>query len=180
MEANIKSCTGITVPSLPNFGILYGPNTNLAYNSLILQIEAQSLYINALIRVVLDSKRKDKTLILVPKKEIVDQYNLEVQERLGKSTYADPRCTSWFKDEFGRITTNWCGSAVDYQERVKYVDWSDYNILGSAAMEVERKGKTNWRRRVEETQVSDRELVVSAAGLLVCMTAAAWWLWGSG
>ncbi|CAF9929277.1 MAG: hypothetical protein ALECFALPRED_004289 [Alectoria fallacina] len=179
-EKGASAYLGITVPSLPNFGILYGPNTNLAYNSLILQIEAQSLYINALIRVVLDSKRKDKTLILVPKKEIVDQYNLEVQERLGKSTYADPRCTSWFKDEFGRITTNWCGSAVDYQERVKYVDWSDYNILGSAAMEVERKGKTNWRRRVEETQVSDRELVVSAAGLLVCMTAAAWWLWGSG
>ena len=117
---------------------------------------------------------------MVPKKEIVDQYNLEVQERLGKSTYADPRCTSWFKDESGRITTNWCGSAVDYQERVNYVDWSDYDILGSAAAEVERKGKTKWRRRVEETQVSDGVLVMSAAGVLVGMTAAAWWIWGPG
>lgn len=34
---------GTTVPSLPNFGMFYGPNTNLGHNSIILTIEAQSL-----------------------------------------------------------------------------------------------------------------------------------------
>lgn len=178
-ENGASAYLGITVPSLPNFAMLYGPNTNLAYNSLILQIEAQSLYIKTLISAVLDSKRKGKTLRLEPKVEVVDRYNSEVQERLGKSTYADPSCTSWFKDEHGRITTNWCGSAIDYQERVNFVDWSDYDILGTAAVEVERKGKTRWRRRVEETQVSDRVLGVGAAGVfLFGMAVAGWWGWG--
>jgi len=175
-EKGASAYLGITVPSLPNFAMLYGPNTNLAYNSLILQIEAQSSYIKTLISAVLDSKRKGKTLRLEPKVEVVDRYNSEVQERLGKSTYADSSCTSWFKDEHGRITTNWCGSAIDYQERVNFVDWSDYDILGTAAVDVERKGKTRWRRRVEETQVSDRVLGVGAAGVfLFGMAVAGWW-----
>lgn len=178
-EKGASAYLGITVPSLPNFGILYGPNTNLAYNSLILQIEAQSLYIKTLISTVLNSKRKGKTLRLEPRNEVVNRYNVEVQERLGKSTYADPSCTSWFKDEHGRITTNWCGSAIDYQERVNFVDWSDYKILGTAAAEVERKGQTRWRRRVEETQVSDKILGICAAGVLLISTAVAgWWTWG--
>ena len=179
-EKGASAYLGITVPSLPNFAILYGPNTNLAYNSLILQIEAQSLYIKTLISAVLDSKRKGKTLRLEPRVEVVDRYNSEVQERLGKSTYADPSCTSWFKDEHGRITTNWCGSAIDYQERVNFVDWTDYDILGSAAREVERKGKTRWRRRVEETQVSNGVLLgVGAAGtFLFGVAVVAWCGWG--
>lgn len=164
---------GITVENLPNFGMLYGPNTNLAHNSLILQIEAQSLYINTLIASILSSKRTGKTLRLEPKHEIVESYNHEVQDRLAKSTFADPNCTSWFKDENGRITTNWCGSAVQYQERTNFVDWSDFEILGSASAEVARKGQTKWKRRVEETQVSDRVIGV-AVGALVLGAAGLW------
>ena len=167
---------GITVENLPNFGMLYGPNTNLAHNSLILQIEAQSLYINTLIASVLDSKRQGKTLRLEPKSEIVEMYNDEVQARLANSTFADPNCTSWFKDENGRITTNWCGSAIQYQERTNFVDWSDYEILGSAAAEVEKKGQTRWKRRVEETQISDRVIGIAATGFAVCV-GAAYWVW---
>ena len=166
---------GITVENLPNFGMLYGPNTNLAHNSLILQIEAQSLYINTLIASVLDSKRQGKTLRLEPRHEIVESYNDEVQARLANSTFADPNCTSWFKDENGRITTNWCGSAIQYQERTNFVDWSDYEILGSAAGEVQRKGQTRWKRRVEETQVSDGVLGIGIGTVVVCAGAAAWW-----
>ena len=173
---------GITVENLPNFGMLYGPNTNLAHNSLILQIEAQSLYLNTLISSVIAAKRCRKNLWLEPKPKVVEAYNEEVQRRLANSTFADPNCTSWFKDEAGRITTNWCGSAVQYQERVNYVDWSDYVIEGTAAEEVERRGQTRWKRRVEETQVSDRALIAMVAGaaaICVCywggMGLGQWW-----
>src|SRR6202000_1462079 len=40
---------GVTIPDLPNFGMLYGPNTNLSHNSLILVIEAQTKYLSVLI-----------------------------------------------------------------------------------------------------------------------------------
>ena len=158
---------GITVQNLPNFGMLYGPNTNLAHNSLILQIEAQSLYINTLIRSVLESKRNGKTLRLEPKQEVAEKYNEEVQIRLANSTFADPSCTSWFKDESGRITTNWCGSAIAYQKRTSFLNWSDFEILGTAAQDVEKKGQTRWNRVVEETQVSNKMAGLASLGLMV-------------
>ena len=166
---------GITVENLPNFGMLYGPNTNLAHNSLILQIEAQSLYLNTLISSVIKAKRNGKTLSIEPNHEAIEAYNKDVQARLAKSTFADPNCTSWFKDEAGRITNNWCGSAVQYQKRVNCIDWSDYIIEGSAASEVRRKGQTRWKRRVEETQISDRALAAMAVGALGVCGLLSWW-----
>lgn len=51
------------------------------------------------------------------------------------------------------------------------MDWSDYEIRGSAAAEVEKKGQTRWRRRVEETQVSDRVLAVGAVVAVLAVLA---------
>lgn len=168
---------GITIPSLPNFGMLYGPNTNLAYNSLILQLEAQSLYINHLISTILDAKRKHASLVLDVRQDVCNSYNAEVQQRLGNSTFADQRCTSWFKDAEGRITNNWCGSAIEYQKRVCAIDWSDYDISGSAAPDVARMGLVKWKRRVEETQISDRTLRLGAYAIAALVVVGSWTLW---
>ena len=169
---------GMTVENLPNFGMLYGPNTNLAYNSEILQIESQSLYVNHLIRTVLDQKRHGQTLTLQPKSEVVARYNSEIQHRLSQSTFAHPSCTSWFKDEHGHIATNWCGSAIEYQKRTSFVDWNDYEVLGSGAIEVVDRGVERWSRRVEETQISDRTLILcSAIAAIGCFAAWAALLW---
>ena len=160
-----KAHLGITVDNLPNFGMLYGPNTNLTYNSLILPIEAQSKYINALISSVLQAKRQGKSLSIQPKQQVVEDYNKEVQARLANSTFANPNCTSWFKNEAGLITNNWCASAIAYQERTCFVDWTDFDLRGTAAADVYKKGKTKWKRVVEETQISN-----GAIGL-ACLTA---------
>ncbi|KAL9604618.1 MAG: hypothetical protein Q9219_000338 [cf. Caloplaca sp. 3 TL-2023] len=166
---------GITVQGLPNFGMLYGPNTNLAYNSLILQIEAQSKYITTLVAAVLNAKRRGMTLQLQPKHGVVEAYNEEVQSRLARSTFADPNCTSWFKDEHGRITTNWSGSAIQYQERTSSVDWTDFEISGTAAEEWRNAAPTRWNRVVEETQISDRMAVICGF-LIFGASAAAWYV----
>lgn len=36
---------GITVPSFPNFFILYGPNTNLGHNSIVYMLESQIAHV---------------------------------------------------------------------------------------------------------------------------------------
>lgn len=46
----------ITVAGLPNFAMLYGPNTNLGYNSIILMIEAQSRYVARMMAEVSQAK----------------------------------------------------------------------------------------------------------------------------
>ena len=169
---------GMTVAHLPNFAIIYGPNTNLAYNSEIIQIEAQSLYVNRLIGTVLGQKRSGRSLTIQPKPEIVANYDAEIQNRLSQTVFAHPNCTSWFKDEHGRITTNWWASAIAYQRRTCYLDWSDYEILGSGAAEVEKRGRESWNRRVEETQISDRTLAIcGTAMLLTALTGWAAWTW---
>lgn len=170
---------GITVENMPNFGMSYGPGTNLAHNSLILQIEAQSLYINTLISRVLAAKRRNETLRLLPRPCVVKSFNRELQARLQQSTFAHPNCTSWFKDERGRITTNWCGSAVEYAERVKFVNWADFFVDGSGKHIVDAipGGVTRWKRRVEETQISDRVLLGSAVGVLFTSMMIGWCFW---
>ncbi|KAL1609978.1 hypothetical protein SLS60_001643 [Paraconiothyrium brasiliense] len=164
-----KAYYGITVEDMPNFGMLYGPNTNLGHNSIILMIEAQSRYISGLIKPVLEARKKGKVLSLTPKKERLVEYNAQLQKELQNSTFNDPNCQSWYKNEKGIITNNWSRTVVEYQKMVQDVSFEDYVVDGSGKHEME-KGKTIHVGRVkEESTVGDKTLligVVSTAALL--------------
>lgn len=113
---------GVAVESLPNFGMLYGPNTNLGHNSIILMIEAQSKYINGMIKEVLEARREGGQLVIMPKERRVREYNEELQGELEKSSFNDARCGSWYKrKDNGKITQNWSRNVIDYQ-KVSLVD----------------------------------------------------------
>lgn len=157
---------GVTVPSLPNFGMLYGPNTNLGHNSIIVMIEAQSRYLSTLIGAILDARQQRKTLTLTPNDQVTEKYNEWLQEILNNSSFADPNCNSWYKNAEGRITNNWSGNAIDYQKLMSEVKWNDYDIEGDGEALVRRKGRvTRLGRVVEETQVPDTLLMgLSALG----------------
>ncbi|KAH7310372.1 cyclohexanone monooxygenase [Rhexocercosporidium sp. MPI-PUGE-AT-0058] len=161
---------GMTVPTLPNFSMLYGPNTNLGHNSIILMIEAQSLYINALISKVKAAKTSGGTLRIEPKSQVVERYNREIQTRLAQSAFADPKCNSWYKNEAGLITNNWADAVIPYQKRTSSINWDDYETSGSAAEKITGEGTTKWSRVIEETQVSNTAIL---AGLLTTAGAVA-------
>jgi len=108
---------GVTVESLPNFAMLYGPNTNLGHNSIILMIEAQSRYINALIKEVLKARRTRGQLVIQPNADRVKAFNEEIQKELQQSSFNDPKCGSWYKrEDNGKITQNWSRTVIAYQE----------------------------------------------------------------
>ncbi|KAK1059458.1 hypothetical protein LTR74_012594 [Friedmanniomyces endolithicus] len=155
-----RSYNGTCVENMPNFGILYGPNTNLGHNSIILMIESQSRYINGLIRPVLEARRRGEGLSLAPRVERVEEYNEEVQRVLRESSFNDPSCNSWYKNEAGLITNNWSGTVVEYQQMLSQVDYDDYDAEGSGAAIVREKRTHTVGRVVEESQVSDTTLVV--------------------
>ncbi|KAL4807495.1 hypothetical protein BDV18DRAFT_151521 [Aspergillus unguis] len=121
---------GVTVEDMPNFGLMYGPNTNLGHNSIILMIEAQSRYLAALIDPIVKAKEQGRSITLQPKTDIVHSFNTDIQERLAKSTFADPACNSWYKNAEGRITNNWPGTVVEYQRGLAQVRWTDYSVEG--------------------------------------------------
>ena len=91
--------------------MLAGPNTNLGHNSIILMIEAQARYINALIQKVKYAKDSGTSISIRPKAQVVKQYNAEIQARLSQSAFADPNCNSWCKsnsDVFYNQSKNRC------------------------------------------------------------------------
>ncbi|KAF5708311.1 monooxygenase [Fusarium globosum] len=149
---------GVTVDNLPNFGMLYGPNTNLGHNSIILMIEAQARYLVPLVKRVLKSRDRGGKLSVVPKALRVQEWNKDLQSSLGSSTFADSRCSSWYKTDSGVVTNNWSGTVVEYQELLSKVDWSDYE-LGGDGMETVPTGKERIGRVVEETRLSTQQLV---------------------
>lgn len=160
---------GMTIPELPNFAMLYGPNTNLGHNSIILMIEAQALYINRLISTVISAS---SPISLAPKPSVVERYNEELQARLRVSAFADPNCNSWYKNEAGLITNNWSDTVIKYQIRTSEIRWDEFDIEGEGGKTVLKTlpPKENWKRVVEETVVSDRVILgglVMAAGAVV-------------
>ncbi|KDB23870.1 hypothetical protein H109_04252 [Trichophyton interdigitale MR816] len=156
---------GITIESLPNFAMLYGPNTNLGHSSIILMVEAQTRYILSLLTTVLRSKQRGRTLTITPKVDRIDEFNEALQKDLAKSSFAHPNCTSWYKNEEGLITNNWSGNVLDYQKLLSRIDWTDFDMKGDDSV----KGRTYTRlgRVREESLIGLKTLSTAAVAAAV-------------
>ena len=130
-------------------------------------IEAQAMYINALIKKVKAARDRGCNISIEPKASVLQAYNDEIQARLSKSAFADPNCNSWYKNEAGLITNNWSDAVIPYQKRTSSITWDDFEISGSGADLCAKEGKTSWPRVIEETQISNTMILaglVTAAG----------------
>jgi hypothetical protein len=122
-------------------------------------IEAQALYIQALITKVKAAKSAGTSIAIRPKASVAQQYNNEIQARLSQSAFADPNCNSWYKNEAGLITNNWADAVIPYQKRTSKISWDEYDFSGPGAEEFNRQGSLSWKRVVEETQVSNTAIL---------------------
>lgn len=179
-DKGARALYGVTVPSLPNFAMLYGPNTNLGHNSIILMIEAQARYVLTLIDAVLQARQQaggGGSLVITPRASRVDEFNEEIQAVLATSSFAHPNCRSWYKNADGVVTNNWSGTVVDYQKILAKVRWEDFDYEGTGPVVAQKmrsraKGAvTNIGRVREESYLGIRQLVavvgvVGAIGVL--------------
>ena len=114
---------GVTVAGFPNLFMLYGPNTNLGHNSIIVMIEAQVGYLVAAMKAL---KRRDaKTLAVTP--EAFKRFNVELQADLDKTAWAGS-CSSWYKTASGKITNNWSNDTASYIRLMKQPVLADFEI----------------------------------------------------
>ncbi|MFD9890586.1 flavin-containing monooxygenase [Amycolatopsis sp. NPDC059027] len=120
-----RAYLGMTVPGFPNLFCVYGPNTNLGAGSIIYMIERQARYIR---QAVEHLARPDMSYVDV-RPEVEEQYDKEVQRRLGHSVWSD--CTSWYRQADGRVTTNWPGLVTEYDRRTRRFDAADYRMVSS-------------------------------------------------
>jgi cation diffusion facilitator CzcD-associated flavoprotein CzcO len=115
---------GITTAQFPNMFILYGPNTNLGHNSITFMLEHQVGYAVKAITAM-----RERNLAVVELKQAAqDRFNRELQEALAKTTWADPHCRSWYKNDKGHITQNWSSHTRDYAKATETVKWEDYAV----------------------------------------------------
>jgi cation diffusion facilitator CzcD-associated flavoprotein CzcO len=114
---------GITHAGYPNFFMMYGPNTNLGHNSIVIMIEAQTRYILSCLA-ALDAK--DARWLNV-KASVQKKYNEWVQQRLQKSVWASVN-KSWYKTKEGKITNNWVGRTTEYRRKTRSVNPDDYEF----------------------------------------------------
>ncbi|EXJ78137.1 hypothetical protein A1O3_09298 [Capronia epimyces CBS 606.96] len=170
-----RAYLGMMVEDLPNFAMLYGPNTNLGHNSIILMLEAESHYITNLISQVCAARAHGQSLVITPSRAAMDRFNNEVQRVLSTSTYGHPDCTSWYKNEAGLITNNWSGTALDYRQRTSRITWSDFDLQGSAAERVKAMQTTVIGTVADESNIGTWRLghIVSAATALAVIGAIA-------
>jgi len=124
-KAGARAYLGITVSGFPNLFMLYGPNTNLGHNSILVMIEAQVGYVIDAIR-QLDARKRQR---LDVKREVMDEYNRWLQRDLARSVWAADK-QSWYKLADGTITNNWPHSTIRYRKLLRTADLGAYEVGG--------------------------------------------------
>ncbi|MCX2730054.1 NAD(P)/FAD-dependent oxidoreductase [Saccharopolyspora sp. NFXS83] len=122
-EQGARAYLGMAVPRFPNMFVMYGPNTNLGSGSVVHMLESQAKYVVRLVRRL--ARRPGAALEVLP--EAAERFDREIQQRLRDSVFTS--CRSWYRDESGRISTNWPGSMTEYRRRTRCPDLSDYQVL---------------------------------------------------
>jgi hypothetical protein len=117
----------MTVPGFPSMFIMYGPNTNTSGGSIIFYHEAQAAYI----RQALELLHRHGGGAIEVKPEVEAASDRELQARFAGTAWT--RCDSWYRDDRGRIVTNWPGYMREYMERTRTLDPSDYRFVEQPA-----------------------------------------------
>ncbi|MCK0107414.1 NAD(P)/FAD-dependent oxidoreductase [Marinobacter sp. S0848L] len=119
-----KAFKGITVNGFPNLFMLYGPNTNLAHNSILYMLESQFRYVIS----ALGALAKYQNAAMDVRKDRQTRYCSVVQKGLDGTVW-DSGCQSWYLDEHGRNTALWPGFTFSYRFATRSVDTADYRFI---------------------------------------------------
>jgi 4-hydroxyacetophenone monooxygenase len=110
-RGDARAYLGMTVPAFPNFFIIYGPNTNIVVNgSIIFFSECAVRYIVGCLKLLAETGAKS----MEPKREVHDAFNVRVDEANRGWAWGSQNVTSWYKNEFGRVSQNWPFGLIDY------------------------------------------------------------------
>ncbi|PHK95520.1 cyclohexanone monooxygenase [Pseudoroseomonas rhizosphaerae] len=123
-EKGAEAYLGMTVPGFPNMFFLYGPNTNLGHNSILMMLEAQFRYILQAMEIL----EAEGAAALDLRPAALTRFSTELQRALEGAAWSGG-CTSWYKTAEGRIVNNWSGTVAAYQDRTARLAREDYETL---------------------------------------------------
>ena len=115
---------GICVHGFPNLFMMYGPNTNLGHNSIVIMSECQANYITQCVHKI---KNEEVAAIDIKKEVMIDYYN-RTQERLEGMIWSQVG-HSWYRSPDGSFPNNYPGRTMEYMGKTKRVDWGMFDIM---------------------------------------------------
>ncbi len=113
---------GLSVAGYPNLFFMYGPNTNLGHNSIVLMIESQARY---LLSAFTQMAARSVQAIEV-RADVQQAYNDELARRLADSSWVLIE-DSWYL-QGGKVTNNWVGRTTEYRRRTNHADLDEYEL----------------------------------------------------
>jgi cation diffusion facilitator CzcD-associated flavoprotein CzcO len=116
---------GTTVSGFPNLFLVLGPNVGNGHSSATVLMEMQ---INYLIEALKTFERHGLRSADV-RVEAQNDFNTEVQSRLGKTVWNAGGCSSYYLDANGRNSTIFPGSTLELRRRLSRFDRAAYNLL---------------------------------------------------
>jgi len=106
---------GISVPGFPNLFLLYGPNTNLGHNSVIVMIESQVSYVIQAIRRL---REDDDAKAIEVRPDAMNRFDREMR-RQARRTVWTRGCRNWYTTDSGRLVNNWPLPSWRYLRRTR-------------------------------------------------------------
>ena len=121
---------GSTVHGFPNMFLMVGPATGLGHTSIVFMIESQLNYLIDFL------KTTQRNAIVRTEVRAADQkaYNEDLQKALSTSVWENGGCASWYKDDFGKITTLWPGFTFNFRKATKNFDLAAYETQRADAV----------------------------------------------
>ncbi|NEA27881.1 flavin-containing monooxygenase [Actinomadura bangladeshensis] len=120
----IEAHHGTTVPGMPNFFMLLGPNTGLGHNSVVFMIEVQIRHVLSCLRLLQDAGAD----AIEPKPEASRRFNDRMQRRLRRAVWNEGGCSSWYLDDQGVNRTLWPGHTFEFWAGSRKADPDEYVI----------------------------------------------------
>lgn len=121
----IEAHRGTTIPGLPNFFMLLGPNTGLGHNSVVFMIEVQIQHVLSCLRLLQESGAD----AIEPKPEAARRFNDRMHRRLRKAVWSDGGCQSWYLDDKGVNRTLWPGHTFEFWAGSRKARPEEYTLI---------------------------------------------------
>lgn len=123
-NANPEAFLGINVEGMPNYFMLYGPNSPVGNGSVL---RANGWACDWIMRTVEKIATEDIKSIVVRKDSISD-YNVYAQEFLKRTVWSD-HCRAWYKSgkEEGNVTGVYAGSTLHFKDLLEKVGYEHFD-----------------------------------------------------
>lgn len=116
---------GVSIPQLPNFFCIYGPNTNPSSTGPVQWGEMQIRYIMQVFEHMLTEGYSSVEL----KAESFDSFNAVLDERMNQTLWMKSNVASYVINDYGRSATNAPWTTFEYWSALRVASMDDYHVV---------------------------------------------------